>query len=341
MANEAPPVGAWLEERLQRAAASVEALTREVAHLHRGLAAREQEAVELREALAIIDGRTLRHEASQEIARELSQAVAAVEERVAEEATFRREQAAASDRAQQRAQHAERTLEQALFGLQARVAEVERQAVAAIERQAALNSDVATTQARDAGLARDVEALAARVDALTQLTRRDTGDGSRFVETSDSLTRRLLAAETRLSDLLQDQRRLGDEVTALGRLAEREESLADLLEQHRVLRQRVESGLATLQERTSAAEETQFAETEEARLTRSRLDALERRLDVLAKQFSGQQEALLKHFRRMNATAEDAGRRQADEIDRQARAARELLVRLAENAAEVTQEPPL
>ena len=54
-----------------------------------------------------------------------------------------------------------------------------------------------------------------------------------------------------------------------------------------------------------------------------------------------QRQVLLDHFQRVTALTEDAGRRQTEEIDRQVRAARESLVRLAERADEATREQPL
>jgi chromosome segregation ATPase len=333
--------GVWFEEQVTHALARVDALAREVAHLQRALTAREHEANELRQSLALIEGRTLRQEAGQDAVRDLLQAVAALDARFTEASLRSRDQTAALAHAQERDVDAEGALARAILGLSDRVADIERGTAAVAERQANLRSNVAAGEARELQLDGRIEALAAQLDALLQLTRRDGAPASEANDAARHLEQRVRSVEAQSADLLREQRRLDDELSGLRRIAEREESLSDLQEQHRVLRQRLEAGLATLEARTVAAEETQFDDTEESRRVRVRLDGLERSVGELRAQLDGQRGVLLEHFRRATATAEDAGRRQMDEIDRQARAARELLVRLAENADETLREQPL
>jgi hypothetical protein len=333
--------GAWLEEQVTHALARIEALAREVTHLQRALTAREQEATALRDSLASLEARTVRHEAGQDVTRELSQAVAALDARLAADALRGRDQAATLAHAQEREVDAEGALARAMLSLSDRVADIERGAAAMAERQANLRSNVAVGEAQALQVAGRIEALAAQVEALAQVARRNDATAAGPDDAARKLDLRVRSVEAQSADLLRERHRLDEELSGLRRIAEREESLSDLLEQHRVLRQRVEAGLATLEARTAAAEETQFDDVEERRLVRLRLDGLERRVDGLSAQLDGQRDVLFEHFRRATATAEEAGRRQVDEIDRQARTARELLVRLAEKADETSREQPL
>jgi len=113
------------------------------------------------------------------------------------------------------------------------------------------------------------------------------------------------------------------------------------VEQVRVLRLRVEEGLAAMDRRLDDETATSRAEFESSALIRARFTAVDQAVAELAARVESQRLVLLDHFQRVTASAEDAGRRQTEEIDRQVRAARELLVRLAESADETTREQPL
>ena len=186
-----------------------------------------------------------------------------------------------------------------------------------------------------------VEALAAQVEAAAQRTRRASDGATGPDERVAELQEFMRATQAQAVDRVREQRRLDGELSSLRHLAEREESLSDLTEQHRVLRQRVESGLATLDARVATTEDSRVIEAEERRLLRVRLDTVERRVDALYAQLDDERGVLLEHFGRATETAEAAGRRQSEEIARQTRAARELLVRLRETADEASREQPL
>lgn len=332
---------AWMDEQVARVLARIETLTREAAQLQAALGAREHEVSELRVALDIIDGRTRRHEAGQDTVRELRQAVSALEERVAEESSLCREQRPATEREQGGEHDSGQSLERALLELRDRVANLEQGSIAAGERQAHLGGGLAASDAAGQQLAARVAALAARLDAFTDAAHHGTSATGRIDDEVARIEARLRVVEVQAGELRNDRQRLFDDVTALQRVVEREESLANLIERHRVLRQRLEDGLASLDERVLTADTARAEASEERRLLLARFDSSMRRMDELAAQVEAQRGVLLDHFRRATVAAEEAGRRQSDEIDRQARAARELLVRLAERTGEAAQEQPL
>lgn len=345
MAGETVTTSVWIEEQLGRALERVEALAREVARLQAAGPLRDQAVDALREALATVDGRTQRHEAGLELARGLRQEVAALAERLAEESALRREQDAAGERGQERGQERGHAAEQALgHTLQAvgdRVGDVERALAAAQERAARLGRDLAGRDTHEEQVGGRLEALAGQVAALAADAQREVGGVARLDAAVAALQLAARSLEARTDGLRDWQQRFEDDIATVLRVAAREQQLEDVVEQQRVLRQRVEAGLAMLQERAAAAQVAQAAEGEERALLRARLGALEQRLGAVTAEVSGQREVLLEHFRRATAAAEEAGRREMEEIDRQTRANRELLVRLAERADETAREQPL
>lgn len=341
MAGERVTTSAWVEAQLERALARMEALAREVERLQAAGQVRDQEANALRDVLATVDGRTQRHEAGQDLLRALRQEVVALGERLAEESALRREQAAAGERGQGRGHAAEQALGHTLQEVSDRVGGVERALAAAHERAARLGGDLAGRDAQDEQLGGRLEALAAQVEALAASAQREASGVAQLEEAVAALQLAARALETRATSLHREQQRFADDLAIVRRVAEREQQLADVAEQQRALRQRLEAGLAMVQERAAAADVAQAAEAEERALLRARLGALEQRLGAVAAEVAGQREILLEHFRRTAGAAEEAGRRAMEEIDRQARAGRELLVRLAERADETSREQPL
>jgi hypothetical protein len=340
MTSPAPLTAAWLEEQLRHALEQVDWLAREVLRLERLLAAREHDANELRATMATIEQSLQGRHASDARLRELTQAVAELDTRLTDEASLRREQSAMLGRMQTRGREAEGSVERVVVELQDRLAEVERALVAVRVRQAGTITGTAAQDARGAELSLQVEELRAQLASVVGGSLHDSAaevaaDQSVVVE--EAL--RTLGIQHR--DLLREQHRLVGEVSALQHSVEREDSLSDLGDQLRTLRQRLESGLATIEARVASVDDSQVIEAEERRLLRVRIETLERRLDALSGQLDSERVVLLQHVGRATETAEAAGRRQAEEIARQARVARELLVRLRETADEAAREQPL
>lgn len=336
-----PATGAWLEEQLERALARIDALTREVARAQDALATREQEVEALRQSLAILDGRTRRHEATLDAVPELRRVVTDVEERLAAEAALRRDAATTAERGRDREAGDAHLLERDVIEIDRRLVAIEQALRAAVERgtqhDATLSADARARQAAEARL----DALQAQVASLADAARRDGGDRDGTREALDAARLHIGAVEARTDVMVRELQQLHDEMLLVRRTLDRETAVGDLVEQVRALRLRVEEGIADLDRRVDAQQETGSLDAEAQRVTRVHLATLDRAVADLASQVEAQRLVLLEHFQRLTAAAEDAGRRQTEEIDRQVRAARESLMRLAERADEATREQPL
>lgn len=340
MAGE-PTTAAWLEHQLERALERIEALTRDVARTQSALATREQEIDDLRQSLAVLDGRTRRQEAAQDALPDIRRAVATIEERLAAESALRRDQLAATERGHDREDGTAHLMEREVIELDRRIATIEQALRAAGDRDARLDAALSDATVGSAQTAARVEALRAQTDALTLAARRDTGDFEQLREALDAAQQHIGAVEARTDVMLRDLQLLKDEMLVVRRALDRETTLTDLVEQLRVLRLRLEEGLAALDQRLDAETAATRADSEATALARARLASIDQAVAEIAARVESQRLVLLDHFQRVTTSAEDAGRRQTEEIDRQVRAARELLVRLAESADETTREQPL
>lgn len=336
-----PTTGAWLEEQLERALTRIDALTREVARAQDTLATREQEVEALRQSLAIVDGRTRRHEATIDAVPDLRRAVTDLDERLAAEAALRRDAATTAERGHNREADGAHLLERDVIEIDRRLVAIEQALRAAAERETHHEAAVTVAgRAQQAAEAR-LDALQAQVTALADSLRRDGGDRDGTREGLDDARLHIGAVEARTDVMVRDLQQLHDEMLLVRRALDRETAVGDLVEQVRALRLRVEEGLADLDRRVDAQRESGSADAEAQRVVRVHLATLDRAVADVAAQVEAQRLVLLEHFQRLTAAAEDAGRRQTEEIDRQVRAARESLVRLAERADEATREQPL
>lgn len=331
----------WLEEQLIRALERVEALTRDMAVLQAGAQVRDQEIDALRSALATVEGRTQRHEAAQDTVRWLQHEVAALDERLSEEGALRREQVAAGERGQERSQVAEQAAARALQVLVERVEASERALVAMQEHQTRLGAEVGALLARDVEVGAQLDTLAVQVQAASDAAQREVSSVALLEEAMAALQHVMRVIEARTLGLQEQQQRFESDLTALQRIDEHARRLDELAAHQRVLGRRVEDGLTLLRESAASIEAVQENEVQARALLRTRLGALEQALAATDAAVAGQREVLIEHFQRTTAAAAEAGRREAEEIERQSRARRELLVRLSERADEASREQPL
>jgi hypothetical protein len=331
----------WLEEQLIRAVERVETLTRDMAMLQVAAQVRDQEIDALRSSLATVDGRTQRHEASQDTVRWLQHAVAALDERLTEETALRREQVAAGDRGQERSQVTEQAAARALQALGERVEGVERALMAVQEHQARLGGEFGALLARDVVVSAYLDALGVQVQAASDAAQREVSSVALLEEAMAALEHLVRATEARTLGLQEQQQRFEGDLAALRRIDEHGRQLDELASHQRVLGARVEEGLTLLRESAASIESVQENEVQARALLRTRLGALEQALAATDAAVAGQREVLIEHFQRTTAAAAEAGRRAAEEIERQSRARRELLVRLSERADEASREQPL
>ncbi len=122
---------------------------------------------------------------------------------------------------------------------------------------------------------------------------------------------------------------------------EREAELLEVIEQQRAARQRMEERLAAFDEALEESRRELAEASEERSMLRQQTAGNVERLRDLAETLEGQRLAIIEHFRRWTESGADSGRRQAEEIERANRVARDLLVRLSERSDEVGQEQPL
>jgi hypothetical protein len=118
-------------------------------------------------------------------------------------------------------------------------------------------------------------------------------------------------------------------------------ALYEALEQVRTLRERVEVRLTVLEGRVAESSRQQSQLLDERALLRRELVDHETQIRDLLAALEVHREVLIEHVRRATAAAEEAGRRQMQEIDRQARAGRELLRQLSEQSDASAKEQPL
>ena len=132
-----------------------------------------------------------------------------------------------------------------------------------------------------------------------------------------------------------------EDIATLRSVRDHEGELRELVEQQRATR-------ARLEERMSQAEEliaelaSQVAESTQARAVLQRQiagEAEQRR--VLVERIEAQRDTFIEHMRRQARAQEDSHRRLIEDVERDIRTSRQLLVKLSEDTDESEQEQPL
>lgn len=341
MAPEPVTTTVWLEQQLQRAQARVDGLAHEVEQLRESLRTEQAEASTLRQELALLNGRTSRHESSLDQIRGLQQQVATLEQRIEAEVALRRDQTGSIGREQRRDAEAQQSQEQALNRLDAHIGEITQRLASIEERHHHLVDDVGAVTREDMAAGGRLDALERRAEALAASVHRAVDDQSAVAEVIPGLRLALDAVEARTRALQEEQQRFEDDLARLVPSIDVQTVVDDAVEQVRSLRERVEQRLRTLEEQTAETSQAQRQMAEERALLTRQLASHEEQMRALAGRLEAEREALLAHVRRVTAAAEETGRRQMQEIDRQTRAGRELMTRLTEHSDEIAREQPL
>lgn len=336
-----PGQGTWIGDELQRAQQRIESLTREVTLLQHALKAQQEETARLVETLQIVDGRTLRHEAGQEAAREVRQGLIALEERIAAESALRRDLAAQLARAEERESETQHELQRVLGQIASQLDDATGRDAAVLARQRAILEEAGERERDDRDHASRLEATERRLGALEEQARHNGVEVARVVASFSPLLGTLEAVEARVRTLQADQRRMDDEVAAVRAVRDREEALLEVLEQQRVTRARVEDRLNTVEETVEEVRRRQGALSEEqALLARTQTGAAEDRRAILER-IESQRDVVLEHLRRQLRAGEESARRHIEEVEREIRIARALLVRMDEQHEDAGREQPL
>lgn len=341
MAPEPVITSVWLEQQLQRALERIDALAHDVDQLREALHAEQAASSRLHDELALLNGRTGRHEAILDQVRSLQQQAALLEERIEAEAALRRDRAGSLDRGQQRDAEAQQSIEYTLSRVESELREALQRLTSLEERLRHATDDMAAFTRGDTSLEVHLESLDRRIEALASAARRDDAERSTDAAAIPELRMALAASEARTRAIQDEQQRLEDELAHLVPAVDLPSVVNDAVDQVRSLRERIEARLSAVEQQMADLTQQQQRTGEERALSRREFAAHEAQLRALAGAIESQRATLIEHVRRATTAAEDAGRRQMQEIDRQARAGRELLTRLTEQSDEGTQEQPL
>lgn len=319
----------------------VDELARELTHSRAAIEALRAEVTRLEEQLQVVEGRTLRHESGQDLAREVKGELAGVEEQLAAESTLRRDLAAVVERTGTRDREFESELRRALEVIAGRLDRFEGHQTATDERQRSLASGAADwagneqrTEERFVALERQV---AAQRDAAIEHAEQLAGAAARLPDVDQRLDELI----TEVTAARAARQRMEAEIAALRSIRDREAEVLDLLEQQRATRTRHESRLSEIEEfLATVVRSSGEAAEERARLAREQAGASER-LRTLAERLEALRISIVEHMRRQVRAEEVAGRRVVEETERELRVARTLLTRMSEQTEDAVQDQPL
>lgn len=319
-----------------------------IAELGRQLTRARAEAVErdatlraLREAWRIVEGRTLRHDASFDAVRALSSTVAALEERVEQESQLRRDSLTALGQGVARDRDVAGAVVEHLEDLESRLDETRRRSAGAAA-QGQTRGDVA----RDL----DVRVAGAheRLDAVEQ---RGAADRDAILASASAQAAlqahvsELIAATRDLGQRLREaqgeRQALAEAVAELQAAGRHDAELRDLLDQQRSLRQRLEERLMGLDDGMREVGRVLLEAAEQRAQLRVQVASLDARVGALTQGLETDRELVGTRFRALAELEDRAGQRESAELERRARERRETLNRLDEATEQATRGVPL
>ena len=333
--------GTWVGDELARTLTRVDALTRALDVVQGGLRLQREEIARLTDQLQTVDGRSQRHESAQDAARDAREEIARLEAALESEGSLRRDLAAHVERSDAREAETQRELRRVLGLIAARLDAVDGTQAAVAARERHLFDEVADQAVEDQGVEARLSTLERQVAAGQEGARRSADEVTRVAAVLPDLLARVEEFGGRLRSAQLDLHRTDEEVAALRAIRDREEALLDVIEQQRVTRARMEDRLTTAEE---AVETVRRAEADAAEtitlLARSLAGEGEQRR-ALDERIETQRDLVSEHLRRALRAEEEGARRRVEEIERDMRVTRGLLVRLDEAAGEAVQEQPL
>ena len=331
----------WLVDELARAVARIDELSHELARVQEVLNSQQAERAQIQQELAIVQGRTQRHETGQDAARVLTQQSGDLAERVEQEASLRRDLVAAVQRMEQRGhdeqQSARRELEQLASGLE----RLQGRLASDDEARRSIATGIAEQAHQEETLDGRVEALEHRASAAGETSRKEREELARISSTLSGLLAAVDELSQRAQSAQEERRRLEGDLAALRAEREREAELVEVIEQQRAARQRAEERLTAFDRALEEARRELTTAAEERSMLRQQTAGNQQRLRELVETLEGQRLAIIEHFKRWTESGAESGRRTIAEIERGNRVARDLLVRLTERTDEAGQEQPL
>ena len=326
----AQPEGDWIEGQLAELRERTERMGRELGGLRGALQEQQRGSSELQGALAVVEGRTRRHEAGQELARFVQQQLGVVTERLEEEAALRRDQRGALEREQHRDREAGESGAAALDELAERLHALEQHVSGESERQRRLADDRAAAERAEERLAERIAATEGRLAALAEAWAGEREERARFDAALPGLGAALDELDARTvalrAELRAELRRSEDDIAKVRARRDREDDLIELVEQQRSTRIRLEERLSALESRVEEAVQGLGSASEERLGLGRQLTGVEERLRALGESIEAQRWAVLEHFGRLLEADEAVSRKQIDELELCIRERRRLLV---------------
>ncbi len=333
--------GTWVGDELSSALRHIDALTHSMETLQRGMRLQQEEIARLSDGLQTVDGRSQRHEAGQEAALGLRQEIAAVRSLMDAEAELRRDLVARVERSDTRETETQHELQRVLAQVATRLDASEGRQASIAEREQHLSVDLAGQASVDQATDSRLTDLERRISADQDATRHVGQESAHVAGIVPELLAKLDDLAARMQRMQEEQRRLSEETAAIRAVRDREAGLLEVLEQQRSTRSRVDDRLTALEEEIETMHRADAAIQDRlAMLTRDRAGEVEQRGRV-EERLEAQRDIVAAHLRRVLRADEDRARRRVEEIERDIRIARDLLVRLDEQASGSDQEQPL
>ena len=337
----APSEVAWLEQQLRELRGQTEQLQRELVGLHSAVVEQQRGSAQIEGALATVEGRTRRHETGQEIAREVQQQLAGLDQRLDEEAALRRDQRGALEREQRHDRELAERVGAVLEGVRERLDALEQRIAGEGERGRRLLEDLVERDRAEERLGEQITGAEGRIAALAEAWAKEREERTRFTAVLPELTSALDEIDARTIALRTELRRSEESLAQVKGRGDREDELLELVEQQRATRLRLEERLGELDSRLEEELQRAAGAGEERLALSQQVSGAEERMRALAEALEGQRWAMIEHFRRLVEADEQQGQQQIAEIEKRIRRGRSLLVRLNEGAQQAGEEQPL
>lgn len=316
-------------------------IARELAQSRASLESLHTTVVSLEEQLQVLDGRTIRHEAGQDLIRELKSEIAQLGTRLEEEVTLRRDLTGIVERSGSRDLEFESELRRALEVIMQRLDHYEEHQTAIDERQRSLASSAAA----------DADAMQLNESRLVSLESRVAAQRDAAIDQAESLgglLAKLTDRDRQIDALVLDVEaggtarvRMDEEIASIRAVRDREAELLELLEQQRATRTRHETRLSEIEELVMVVRQELSEATEErGRIIRDQMGGVER-LRTIDERLEALRISIIEHLRRQVHADEQSGRRLVEETERELRTARTLLTQMSEQSEDVVKEQPL
>ena len=333
--------GTWVGDELTGALRHIDALTHALDTLQDGMRLQQEEIARLSDGLQTVDGRSQRHEAGQEIARGLRQEIATLQHALDTEAELRRDLVARVDRSDAREAETQRELQRVMEQIATRLNSADGRQASIAERERHLSVDLADQAREEQTFEARLTDLEARAAAEQDAMRHVGQEIARVAGSVPDLLAKIEDLAVRVRAVQEEQHRAVEEVAAIRAVRDREATLLEVVEQQRVTRLRLEDRLSTIEEEIEVVRRGNAAVLEQiALLVRDRAGEAQQRQRI-EERLEAQRDTVAEHLRRTLHADEDRARRRIEEIERDVRVARNLLVRLDEQASESEQEQPL